>query len=109
MQSYHWPGNVRQLVNALERAKILCDGETIRVKDLPKEVTNAVPGAIDSSEWASTDDLSALQRSKVVEVLLRETGNKTKAARALGIDRRKLYRLLEKYGISDAEIPDSAH
>ena len=108
LQRYDWPGNVRQLINALERAKILCDGETIRVKDLPKEVTKSAPGATESSERASTDDLSAIQRSKVVEVLLREAGNKSKAARTLGIDRRKLYRLLEKYGISDAEIPESA-
>ena len=108
LQRYHWPGNVRQLINALERAKILCDGEMIRMKDLPNEVIKSSLVAIDTSEWASADDLSAIQRSKVVEVLLRELGNKSKAARALGIDRRKLYRLLEKYGIAESEIPDSA-
>jgi DNA-binding NtrC family response regulator len=53
------------------------------------------------------DDLAAIQRSKVVEVLRREKGNKSKAARVLGIDRRKLYRLLEKYSISDAELTDA--
>jgi DNA-binding NtrC family response regulator len=50
------------------------------------------------------DDLASIQRSKIVEVLRRESGNKSKAARALGIDRRKLYRLLEKFAIADSEI-----
>jgi transcriptional regulator with GAF, ATPase, and Fis domain len=56
-----------------------------------------------------TDDLGAIQRGKVVEVLRRESGNKSKAARALGVDRRKLYRLLEKYSITDAELQNGAH
>ena len=51
-----------------------------------------------------TDDLASIQRSKVVEVLRRELGNKAKAARVLGIERRKLYRLLEKFAIDDIEI-----
>ena len=55
-----------------------------------------------------TDDLASIQRHKVVEVLRREAGNKSKAARALGIDRRKLYRLLEKYSIADAELVGAA-
>jgi transcriptional regulator with GAF, ATPase, and Fis domain len=57
----------------------------------------------------TTDDLATIQRSKVVAVLRREAGNKSKAARALGIDRRKLYRLLEKFAIADAELADAAH
>jgi DNA-binding NtrC family response regulator len=104
MERYHWPGNVRQLINALERAKILCDKETIRVKDLPREVVHGSTCAHEASDVLTTDDLAAIQRSKVVEVLRREAGNKSKAARALGIDRRKLYRLLEKYVIADAEL-----
>ncbi len=105
LERYSWPGNVRQLSNALERAKILADTETIRLRDLPKEVT--LPSATQSTAGEpmlpATDDLAAIQRSKVVEVLRREAGNKSKAARALGIDRRKLYRLLEKYAIADGE------
>ena len=64
----------------------------------------ASPAAIAAD---TTDDLATIQRSKVVEVLRRESGNKSKTARALGIDRRKLYRLLEKYAIQDSEVTDS--
>jgi DNA-binding NtrC family response regulator len=106
MERYPWPGNVRQLINAIDRAKILSESETIRLKDLPKEVVSHAPGTSSNGSIAVevTDDLASIQRSKVVEVLRREAGNKSKSARALGIDRRKLYRLLEKYAIRDAEL-----
>ena len=104
MQQYAWPGNVRQLINALERAKILSDSGTIRLQDLPREVGSPTATGDTAAPSVVTDDLATIQRSKVVEVLRRERGNKSKAARALGVDRRKLYRLLEKYSISDAEL-----
>lgn len=109
MLRYSWPGNVRQLINVLERAKILADNETIRLHELPREVIQgasqsaAQPTAVEAvfvSE--ATDDLSAFQRQKVLAVLKREDFNKARAARALGISRRKLYRLLEKYGLADS-------
>jgi DNA-binding NtrC family response regulator len=107
LERYAWPGNVRQLINALERGKILADSEVISLKDLPREIV--VPRAeVGPNGQDELDDLAAIQRSKVVEVLRRESGNKSKAARVLGIDRRKLYRLLEKYSISDAELVDAA-
>jgi DNA-binding NtrC family response regulator len=109
MQRYSWPGNVRQLINALERAKILCDSETIRVQDLPREVVAPSAASSLNSPPVLTDDLATIQRGKVVEVLRREAGNKSKAARALGVDRRKLYRLLEKFSISEAELLNEAH
>ena len=106
LERYSWPGNVRQLINALERAKILCDSETIGLKDLPREVLSPADSQpVGNDEiTAATDDLAAIQRSKVVAVLRREAGNKSKAARALGIDRRKLYRLLERYAIAESEL-----
>jgi len=55
-----------------------------------------------------TDDLASIERTKVVEVLGRLRGNKTRAARAQGIDRRKLYRLVEKYGVTPAEYQERA-
>jgi len=106
MERYAWPGNVRQLINALERAKILAESEVIRLQNLPREVVAppAPPRAAEIQVGDLTDDLAAIQRSKVVEVLRRESGNKSKAARALGIERRKLYRLLERYAIANSEI-----
>jgi DNA-binding NtrC family response regulator len=101
MESYDWPGNVRQLINALERAKIMSDEHLIRLRHLPREVaagptvqSPATPTAV-----AATGTLHDIQRARVVEVLQRERGNKARAARALGLNRRSLYRLLEKYDI----------
>ncbi|GIW94696.1 MAG: sigma-54-dependent Fis family transcriptional regulator [Pirellulaceae bacterium] len=96
--AYEWPGNVRQLSNALERAKILADDRLIRVRDLPRDVVASGDSGTPTAAVAG-DNLAALERAKIVEVLHRERGNKSRAARALGIDRRKLYRLVEKYGI----------
>jgi DNA-binding NtrC family response regulator len=107
LERYHWPGNVRQLINALERAKILADENLIRARDLPHEITASAPH--DSPPTVQdVDDLATIQRVKIVEVLRRVGGNKTHAAKALGIERRKLYRLLEKYQIQDAEISPTA-
>ncbi len=103
LDRYHWPGNVRQLSNAIERARILSDNNIVRARDLPHEVTNF---AGDNSPLLTNDldDLASIERAKVIEVLRRTSGNKTRAARALGIDRRKLYRLVEKYDIRDTEV-----
>jgi DNA-binding NtrC family response regulator len=109
LERYSWPGNVRQLINVIDRAKILSTNGTISMKELTKElVTTPLPPQLSSLDVTQTDDLAAMQRGKVVEVLRREHGNKSKAARALGIDRRKLYRLLEKYAISAAEFGNGA-
>ncbi|WP_425619490.1 sigma-54 dependent transcriptional regulator [Anatilimnocola sp. NA78] len=107
LNGYNWPGNVRQLVNVLERAKILADDDVIRKKDLPKEVLQGQlsdPATIQPplTPAAAPDDLNSFQRAKVLAVLQREAFNKAKAARALGISRRKLYRLLEKYELADS-------
>ena len=109
IQRYRWPGNVRQLINAIERAKILGEDGIVRWIDLPEEVIGlgSESRAVDSTGVASTtffDDLDSIQRSKVVEILRREGGNKSRAANVLGIARRKLYRLLEKPAIQEAEI-----
>lgn len=109
MQVYHWPGNVRQLINVIDRAKIMANDYVIRLQDLPREVIEAVP--LDSANRPVErvpDDLDSLQRSKIVDVLKRVAGNKSHAAKTLGIERRKLYRLLEKFQIQDAEYGNAS-
>jgi DNA-binding NtrC family response regulator len=110
IERYRWPGNVRQLINAVDRAKILADDRLVRLRDLPRELsrdTAARPTETPAQAWRA-DDLATIERAKIVEVMQRHKGNKTRAAQALGIDRRKLYRLLEKYQIAKdlSEAPD---
>lgn len=103
LERYDWPGNVRQLINAIERGKIMAEDNLVRLRDLPREIMSR--SSTDSpSILTDTDDLSSIERAKVIEVLRRESGNKTRAAKTLGIDRRKLYRLVEKYDIKASEV-----
>jgi len=91
--SYAWPGNVRQLMNTLDRATVLADDQMITVDDLPSEIVDGEPFAVPAIAHESPR-LDEIERAHIVEVLERESGNKARAARALGIHRRKLYRLL---------------
>jgi DNA-binding NtrC family response regulator len=103
LERYDWPGNVRQLINAVERARIMAEDRILRVRDFPREAMEHKPA--DTPDIVKCqDDLATIERAKVVEVLRREAGNKTRAARTLGIDRRKLYRLVEKYHIQETEL-----
>lgn len=106
IERYQWPGNIRQLINAIDRAKILADDHTIMLDDLPHEVAAAKPEGPPQAKVGGTDELSAIQRAHVIEILNRERGNKARAARALGLNRRSFYRLLEKYGIQSTDEPN---
>lgn len=107
LENYRWPGNVRQLNNVIERAKILADDRQIRLRDLPSEVTHPQKGATimhTSIENKSEQKLAEVERAHIVEVLAREKGNKARAARALGVNRRSLYRLIDKFHIDLGEL-----
>ena len=99
MASYDWPGNVRQLRNALERAMILADDHVITLDDLPSEVSTETTAGSLAVLPVDTSDLASMERAHIERVLQQEGGNKSRAAKALGIHRRKLYRLLERFGI----------
>ncbi len=100
LTNYPWPGNIRQLMNAIDRATIMAEDQTITIDDLPAEIVRE-PG-ISTSIFASEEnieDLASVERAHILNVLTQEKGNKAKTARTLGIHRRKLYRLLDRYGI----------
>jgi DNA-binding NtrC family response regulator len=98
--SYRWPGNVRELANVLERAQILAEDSLITLDDLPETMHTVAPPTA-AEEQEDPNDLHQMQRRHVLTVLREAKGNKVHAARALGISRRALYRLLEKYLIKD--------
>ena len=106
LESYHWPGNIRQLMNALDRAQIMADGNIIQRHDLPHEIDRTTATDLHSLKIVG-DDLATIQRAHIIEVLRRAGGNKASTARALGINRRSLYRLLEKYDIRAEEMSEA--
>ncbi|HEV3059392.1 MAG TPA: sigma 54-interacting transcriptional regulator [Vicinamibacterales bacterium] len=91
LTAHEWPGNVRELHNALERAAILCQGGLITGDHL----------ALRSTSFAAPrrPNLSEVERRTVEQVLRESEGNKSKAARRLGITRTQLYCRLRKYGL----------
>ncbi|MCA8984424.1 MAG: sigma-54-dependent Fis family transcriptional regulator [Planctomycetaceae bacterium] len=100
LRRYTWPGNVRQLKNAVERARILAENHVLELKNFPEEIQRSLANAEIPAEM-DVDALGALTRQHIEQVLRKHGGNKTTAARMLGVSRRTLYRLLEKYAISD--------
>jgi DNA-binding NtrC family response regulator len=96
---YDWPGNVRQLENSMERAVTLTRFEHITVDDLPERIrryegSQSPLGELDAEHMLTLDQL---ERRYIERVLKAAQGNKTQAARLLGVDRRTLYRKLERY------------
>lgn len=102
MEKYSWPGNVRQLQNAIDRAKILADDDQIHLENFPPEIVTSAHVRPTSS--SGDVDLETLTHQHVLETYRRHACNKARTARALGIGRRTLYRLLEKYGIGETGV-----
>jgi len=95
--AYPWPGNVRALRHALERAVILCDGETLRIGDFPVQPAEGEARGDDGQGLSGT--LAEVERRAIEQALQRHAGNVTHAAHDLGITRTSLYRRMEKYGL----------
>ena len=115
--NYTFPGNVRELINILRQAVAVAKSNTIQVADLPAEVTGSkaigslneaansviLPDASMRFKDAKAKVLDAFERQYLQDLLQRHQLNISKAAREAGIDRRHLYRLLEKYNIEIKE------
>ncbi len=93
LENYEWPGNIRELQHAIERAVILCQGKTLMPKDVFVKSTS-------SSEKLDTGfNLEDMERNMIAQALKQCNGNITDAARELGLSRAALYRRMEKYNL----------
>jgi two-component system response regulator HydG len=98
LMDYDWPGNVRELENCMERAVALCRLAEITVDDLPTKIQQyQSPKLVISTRTpAEIIPLDEMERRYVRQVVAATGGNKSHAARILGIDRRSLYRRLKE-------------
>jgi transcriptional regulator with GAF, ATPase, and Fis domain len=90
LRRHAWPGNVRELENRIHRAVVLCDRPLIEPDDLD------LPTAEQSAVLPLADAKEEFQRRYITQILERNGGNRTKAARELGVDPRTIFRFLEK-------------
>ena len=125
LEQHRWPGNIRELENAVERAIVLADGDSITLKDLPGEISAGLPSqalilsdaAADMPEWAndlipssetavatelvspSVSEPSVDERAELIAALESTGGNKARAARSLNLPRSTFYSRLKKHGL----------
>ncbi len=93
---HSWPGNVRELEHALEHGALLCPGEKIGMEHLPSELLSH------NEELITSLNSMGLDRKMLIQALQDAQGNKTRAARNLGISRRTIYRKLHEHGLLNA-------
>lgn len=98
LQEYPWPGNVRELENVVESAIVRTPGTLIPPSMLPEEIGGVSPGAHTGSIALPGQSIEEVERQYILSELDRFEGNKTRAAKSLGIGLKTLYRKLESYG-----------
>ncbi|MBI5180994.1 MAG: hypothetical protein HZA05_06290 [Nitrospirae bacterium] len=124
--SYHWPGNIRELKNVIERAMILAEDDTIPLDALPHEIVNTEAGLQKSEDRSQKTEyriqetgdrrqnkeagikehkesqnvsLNAMEKECILKALVDAKGNRSSAAKSLGISRTTLWKKLKEYGV----------
>lgn len=100
LMAYHWPGNVRQLENVIQRAFALGVNKRLRIDDLPEEIR---VGSNREEPVSQNFNLSALEKITIQRALQEAAGNKAAAAKLLGINTTTVYRKMSKYNINDTQ------
>ncbi|HKZ01508.1 MAG TPA: sigma-54 dependent transcriptional regulator [Pyrinomonadaceae bacterium] len=105
IMDYSWPGNVRQLESAIERAILLCEGDEITVEDLPLEVRQEAQPAAEGAFKLPPEGINFedVERDLIIQAMEQSDYNITKAAKLLGLTFRTLQYRLEKFGIKKPE------
>ena len=103
LQAYEWPGNVRELRNTIEKMVVLSRGDRLTLRDVPANIRESAVGFAPAgrSVTLTGGSLADTEEKKILAVLDKNRGNKTKAAQELGISRRTLHRKLREYKMRD--------
>jgi DNA-binding NtrC family response regulator len=104
LRNYLWPGNIRQLENAIEQAVVLSNQPLLTLDDLPREVREDLPPSYNSADqgqllFSDTPSLEEIKKRYVLYVMSRARGNMSRVAKILDIDRRSLYRMVARWKI----------
>lgn len=100
LKNYNWPGNVRQLESAIERALVMGDGKTLKVEDLPKDLQDTEAEIVESGKPLK-EAQNIFKKRYLIKTLTKTAGNRTKAAEILGVQRTYLSRLIKELKIDD--------
>ena len=104
---YPWPGNIRELRSVVESAVMVSDGEYITLSDLPMNLQNYATGHREEIGPKAIRNIEEGEKNLIEEALRQTNGNKARAAEALGISTRTLYRKIEKFSLSQADAERS--
>jgi transcriptional regulator with GAF, ATPase, and Fis domain len=107
VMDYHWPGNIRELANAVEHAFVLCDGREIVIEDLPLEIRHTNAGSMDAAPPLPSVPPAVsvsrpghrLTRERLVAILQAAGWNKAEAARQTGLSRASIWKYMKKWNI----------
>jgi len=99
LMAYNWPGNVRELENTIERALILAESGAVEPKHIPERIRSCVSIEEEMLNLTLKDNIKAFERQMIVEVLKKVDGNRTQAAKLLGISLRALLYKMKEYGV----------
>jgi transcriptional regulator with PAS, ATPase and Fis domain len=99
---YPWPGNIRELKSVVESAVMVSDGDYITLSDLPMNLQNYATGHRDEIGTKAIRNIEEGERNLIEDALRQTNGNKARAAAALGISTRTLYRKIEKFSLAQA-------
>ncbi len=104
LQSYRWPGNIRELANAVKRARILSRTEMIMPEHLPPNIRKSINTGASQKFCIQVQTMEEIEKDTIINALEKTKGNQTKAALLLGISRRTLINKIKKYTKADLKF-----